>query len=136
MFSKTNLISALVVAVWFYFGGYLLWDTIGGSLFENNAEVQADQLHLIIACVISAFIFSTIYSKMSGASGSSHGAQFGLWVGLFIGLGERWYDYAFQLPPIVMKDSLINAALNVVLFVVGGVLAGMLAQKLAPPSSE
>lgn len=136
MFSKTNLVSTVLVAVWMYLGGYLLWEIIGGSLFENTSDVQADQMHLIIACVISAFTFSVIYSKMSGASSASQGAQFGLWVGLFVGLGERWFDFAFQQPEIVMKDSLINAVLNIVLFVVAGALAGILAQKLSAPSSE
>ncbi|MCK5401933.1 MAG: hypothetical protein KAJ28_09900, partial [Flavobacteriaceae bacterium] len=95
MFSKSNLISTLVGAVWAYFGGYLLWDIIGSSLFENVNDNTADQLHLIIACVILAFAFSTIYSKLSGGGHSlSHGAQFGLWAGIFVGFGERWFDFA------------------------------------------
>jgi len=35
MFSTTNLISTIVGALWAYFGGNSLWDTIGSSLFEN-----------------------------------------------------------------------------------------------------
>ena len=97
---------------------------------------EADQIHLIIACLISAFAFSTIYSKISGAQNFSNGAQFGLWVGIFVGLGERWYDFAFQMYPVVIKDSLINAVLNIVLFVIAGGLAGMVCQKLNAPAAE
>jgi hypothetical protein len=30
MFSKSNLISTLVTAIWGFFGGWLLWGIIGG----------------------------------------------------------------------------------------------------------
>lgn len=131
MFSKSNLISTLVGAVWAYFGGYLLWDIIGSSLFENVNDNTADQLHLIIACVILAFAFSTIYSKLSGGGHSlSHGAQFGLWAGIFVGFGERWFDFAFSDTP-VLSDAIINGVLNIVFFVILGVLASLVYGKLS-----
>ena len=129
MFSKSNLISTLVGALWAYFGGNLLWDTIGSSLFENVNDAAPDQLHLIIACVISAFAFSTIYSKLSGGGHSlSHGAQFGLWVGIFTGFGERWFDFAFG-DISTLNDAIINGVLNIVFFVVLGVLASLVYSK-------
>jgi hypothetical protein len=123
MFSKTNLISTIVGSVWAYFGGYLLWEVIGPSLFSSTNDAVPDQMHLIIACVISAFAFSTIYSKLAGGEHSmTHGATYGLWVGIFIGFGERWFDYAFQMYPTTLNDSIVNGILNVVLFVVLGAL--------------
>jgi len=55
MFSKSNLISTVVGVLWAYFGGMLLWDILGSSLFENPGSNEPDQLHLIIACVVLAF---------------------------------------------------------------------------------
>lgn len=133
MFSKTNLISTLVCAIWAYFGGYLLWEVLGASLFSNPSDAVADQPHLIIACVISAFAFSTIYSKLSGGHSWSHGAQFGLWAGIFIGFGERWFDLAFDETP-VLNDAIIGGILNIVFFVVMGVLASMVYNKLSSSS--
>ena len=132
MFSKTNLISTLVGAIWAYFGGWLLWGILGSSLFQVTSETPADQPHLIIACVISAFAFSTIYSKLSGAHSSSHGATFGLWVGIFIGFGERWFDYAFRdgaVPERVLSDAITSGILNIVFFVVLGVLVSLVYSK-------
>ncbi len=125
MFSKSNLISTVVGALWAYFGGMLLWDILGDSLFSKVNDSTPDQLHLIIACVILAFAFSTIYSKLSGGGHSlSHGAQFGLWVGIFTGFGERWFDFAFNAEG-VLNDALINGVLNIVFFVILGVLASL-----------
>jgi len=135
MFSKSNLISTIVGALWAYFGGNLLWDTIGSSLFENVNETAPDQLHLIIACVILAFAFSTIYSKLSdGGHSLSHGAQFGLWAGIFIGFGERWFDLAFG--QMTLHDTIVNGILNIVIFVVMGVLASLIYGKMSSSSSE
>jgi len=134
MLSKTNLVSTLVNALWAYFGGYLLWEVLGSSIFENPGEAVPVQLHLIIACVISAFAFSTIYSKLSGGGHSlSHGAQFGLWVGIFTGFGERWFDFAFgHINPL--SDAIINGVINIVFFIVMGILTSLVYGKLS--SSE
>jgi hypothetical protein len=138
MFSKTNLISTLVGTVWAYFGGYLLWEVIGSSIFEVSNDTSGDQLHLIIACLISAFAFSTIYSKLAGGGHSlSHGAQFGLWVGIFIGFGERWFDYAFRdgaVPERILSDAVTNGILNIIFFIVLGILVSLVYGKLS--SSE
>ena len=54
MFSKSNLVSTIVGAIWLYGGGYLLWEVIGSNLLEN-AGGEGDQLHVIIACIIFSF---------------------------------------------------------------------------------
>jgi hypothetical protein len=122
MFSKTNLISTFVGAIWAYFGGWLLWGILGASLFSSPNSDPANQMHLIIACVISAFAVSTIYSKLAGGDHSlSHGATYGLWVGIFIGFGERWFDFAFDTTP-VLQDAIIDGVLNIVFYVILGAL--------------
>jgi len=130
MFSKTNLISTVVGAIWAYFGGWLLWDILGASLFSNPNSDPANQMHLIIACVISAFAVSVIYSKLAGSDHSlSNGATYGLWVGIFIGFGERWFDVAFDTAP-VLQDAIIDGVLNIVFYVILGVLISMVYGKV------
>ena len=38
MFSKSNLISTLVGAIWAYFGGYLLWDIEHLDYTDHNID--------------------------------------------------------------------------------------------------
>ena len=58
MFSKTNLISTVAGTLWTYFGGYFLWEVVGPYLFSSNEESNPEHVHLIIACLITAFAFS------------------------------------------------------------------------------
>ena len=136
MFSKSNLVSTLVGGLWMYFGGYLLWDIIGSNLFENPGSAEADQMHLIIACIITAFVYATIYSKWSGGDHSlKNGANLGCWVGVLLGFGERWYDVAFGMQES-MQDAVINGVLNVVGGIVLGVLVSLVYGKLSGGASE
>ena len=129
MFSKTNLISTVVGAIWCYAGGYLLWKLIGDQFFSKINETEPVQMHMVIACLISAFAFSTIYSKLSdGGHSLSHGATFGVWVGILIGFGERWFDFAFG--QMNLHDALVNGILNIVLFAVLGVLTSLVYSKV------
>ena len=131
MFSKTNLISTVVGAVWAYLGGILLWDTIGSSLFSSPNTNVPDQMHVIIACIISAFAVSTIYSKWAGGDHSlTKGATLGLWYGILIGFGERWYDFAFQMYASTLNDAIINGVLNIVFGVVLGALISLVYGKV------
>jgi len=129
MFSKTNLISTLLGAIWLYFGGYFLWEVVGSSLFSSSQENNPEHLHLIIACLISAFAFSTIYSKLAGSNSTSQGAQFGLWVGILIGFGERWFDLAFSM--MNLNDTIVNGVLNLIVFVVLGIVISLVSGKFA-----
>jgi len=133
MFSKTNLISTLLGAIWLYFGGYFLWEVVGSSLFSSSQENNPEHLHLIIACLISAFAFSTIYSKLAGSNSTSQGAQFGLWVGILIGFGERWFDLAFSM--MNLNDTIVNGVLNLVVFVVLGIVVSLVSGKFASASA-
>lgn len=135
MFSKTNLISTVVGAIWTYFGGYFLWEVIGPSFFSSSNENDPEHLHLIIACLITAFAFSTIYSKWArGHHSISEGAKFGLWVGILIGFGERWFDLAFA--QMNLHDAIVNGILNLVVFTVLGIVTSLLYGKLSSASAE
>ncbi len=140
MFSKTNLISTLVTALWAYLGGFLIWVIIATPLMEGHEgsatgvwKETPDHLILILGCVIFAFAFSTIYSKLSGGHSLSHGAKFGLAVAIMLGFGEG----IINLGVANFSDltgTIIGGVLSIVFYVVMGVLASLVYGKLS--SSE
>ena len=130
MFSKSNLASTIVGAIWAYAGGYLLWDVIGSGLMENPGPSEADTVHLIIACVILAFVANVFYSKGANNHSISAGATFGLWLGILIGFGERWFDVAFGYQTS-MNDAIVNGVLNVVWAIVLGILFSLVHGKMS-----
>ena len=131
MFSKTNLIATIVGTIWAYVATLLLWGYLGASLFSEPSSNPGDTVHVIIACLISAFAVSTIYSKWSGGDYSvSKGATYGLWYGILIGFGERWYDYAFQMYPMTLNDAIINGVMCIVFGVILGVLISLVYGKV------
>lgn len=134
MFSKSNLISTIANTIWVYFGGYFLWEFLGPSLFEGHEESSPEQLHLIIACLISSFAFSTIYLKLAnGGHSVSNGVSYGLWVGILIGFGERWFDLAFGM--YSLTDSITNGILNLIIFIVMGIITSLVYGKLSGKTS-
>jgi len=135
MFSKTNLISTVVGAIWLYLGGYFLWEVVGPYLFSSSEESNPDHIHLIIACLISAFAVSSIYSKWARGSHSvSNGAQFGVWIGILIGFGERVFDLAFGHMSI--GDTIVNGVLNIIVFAILGIVVSMVHGKFSSASTE
>ena len=137
MFSKANLISTLVTALWSFFGGYLLWGILGESIMGDHLGTatgvmreEPDYIYLALGCLITAFAFSTIYSKWArGAHSLSHGAEFGLWIGLLSGLGYALISYATS-NILEMTGSLADAALSFVYFIVMGILASIVYSKV------
>lgn len=136
MFSKSNLISILVTAIWAFFGGFLLWGILADSYLSNHMgsanitmmEVP-DYTHLIIGCVVLAIAFSTIYSKWSNNSHSIlQGVEFGFWIGILIGFGIVLIDFS-TVGVLDIKGSLVNGLIYVVHFVVMGVLASIVYSK-------
>ncbi len=138
MFSKSNLISTLVTALWGYLGGYLIWVIIATPLMEGHEGTATgvwkevpDHLHLIIGCIIFAFAFSTIYSKLSGGEHSlSHGAQFGCWVGVMLGFGEGVINLGVGNFSD-LTGTIIGGVLSIVFYVVMGVCASLVYGKLS-----
>lgn len=138
MLSKANIVSTLVTALWGYFGGWLIWGTLLKDFLSEHAggatgvmrEPMPDMIHLIIGCIIVAFVFSTIYSKWGSDGYSiSSGITYGIWVGLLIGLGGGMIDFAV-MDVSDLTGVLVNAGAVVVLYAVMGLLAGMVYNKM------
>ncbi|TDI71153.1 MAG: hypothetical protein E2O83_04305 [Bacteroidetes bacterium] len=136
MFSKSNIISTLVTAVWGYFGGWLIWGTLLKDFLSEHAggatgvmREMPDRVHLIIGCLIVAFVFSTIYKKWGSDGYSiSSGLTYGIWVGLLLGLGEGMIIYAVK-DVSDLTGTLVNAGAGVVFYAVMGLLAGLVYNK-------
>ncbi len=137
MLSKSNLISTLIATVWAFFGGYLLWDTIGGALLSEHETIpdlikeEPDFLHLVLGCLITAFVFSTLYSKWArGHHSISEGTKFGLWMGILLGVGSGLINYATS-NMMDFSGTMINAVLYIVYFIIMGVLVSIIYNKFS-----
>lgn len=135
MFSKTNLISTVVTALWAFFGGYLLWGVIGEPMLSDHMmsgimKETPDFLHLALGCLIMAFAFSVIYSKWArSAHGISQGIQFGIWLGILKGLGSGLIDFATG-NMADLTGTLGNAVIYIVFFAIMGALASLIYSKV------
>jgi len=137
MFSKTNLVSTLLTALWSYLGGYLVWVIIATPLLEGHEGTATgvwkptpDHFHLIIGCIILAFAFSTIYSKWArGAHSISSGIQFGIWLGILAGFGSGIIDFAVANISD-LTGTLINGVLSIVFYAIMGALASIVYSKM------
>jgi hypothetical protein len=137
MFSKANIVSTLVTAVWGFFGGWLIWgiivdpilaDYLGGA--TGVMREMPDMPYLILGCILVGFIFSTIYSKWgSDGFSTSSGLTYGIWVGLLLGLGEGMVNFAV-MDVLDLTGVLINAGTYVVFYAIMGLLAGMVYNKM------
>lgn len=139
MFSKTNLISTIVVAVWAFFGGYLIWglllesfnaDHLGTATGVMKEMDDVNSLYIIIGSVVTAFAISTVYSKWARGSHSlSQGAQFGIWVGIILGFGDRIVEYGVA-NLLDLTGTLVNGVAYVVFFMIMGIFASLVYGKV------
>ena len=137
MFSKANIVSTLVTAIWGYFGGWLTWGILLKDYLSEHAggatgvmRETPDMVYLVIGCIIVAFVFSTIYGKWgSDGFGITSGITYGIWVGLLFGLGEGLISYAV-MDTSDLTGVLANAGANVVFYAIMGLLAGMVYNKM------
>ncbi|RZW42507.1 MAG: hypothetical protein EX263_12295 [Flavobacteriaceae bacterium] len=138
MFSKTNLISTLVTALWGFLGGYLLWGLIGDPFMKDHLGTATGTIKetpdfgtLAFGCLISGFAFSTLYSKLArGSHSSSQGAQFGIWIAIFLGIGNGLIEYA-TANLLDLTGTITNALIYIVFFIVMGVLASLVYNKMS-----
>jgi hypothetical protein len=135
MFSKSNLISTVVTALWGFFGGWLIWGIIGDSILKehistaNLMKEMPDMPLLALGCLIVGFAFSTIYSKWANGTHSvTIGATFGIWLGILIGLGDGLIDNA-TANIIDLPGTLIDAVLHIIHFIILGILASLVYSK-------
>jgi hypothetical protein len=137
MFTKTNIISALLAAVWGYLGGWILWGIVvdpilmeHSGLASNVMREMPDMVHLIIGCLIVGLVFSTIYAKWgSSGYGASSGVQYGALVGLLIGLGEGMVNFAV-MDMLDLTGTLINAVTYIVFYAIMGLVVGLVYGKM------
>lgn len=137
MFSKSNLISTLVTAVWGYFGGWLLWGMLVDPMLTDHSSANLmrempDMVHLIIGCIIVGFTVSTIYSKWANGTFSlTTGLSFGVWIGILFGFGNGVVDFAV-MDLLDLTGTLINGVTYIVFYAIMGLFAGLVYQKTSP----
>ena len=138
MFSKVNLTSTLVTAIWGFFGGYLLWGVIADPILMDHLgtanmtiKEMPDMMYLSIGCILTGLFFSTLFSKWSkGAHSISQGVEFGIVVGLLLGFGSGFIDLSTMgiLDP---TGTIINGVVYIIHFAIMGILASMVYNKMA-----
>lgn len=138
MFSKSNLISTLVTAVWGYLGGWLLWGMLMDPILEQHNSAtelmkeMPDMVHLIIGCLVVGFALSTIYSKWANGNFSpTSGLTLGVWVGILLGFGEGIVNMSV-MNMLDITGTLLNGVTYIVFYAVMGLLAGLVYQKTSP----
>ena len=137
MFSKANLISTIVTAIWGMAGGFLLWGIIADPILADRVttsgiiKAEPDMAFLALGCLIQAFAFSSIYRKFGMDNyGASSGLNMGVLVGIMIGLGDKLIVFA-TANIMDLQGTLINFAIYLVFFGVTGLLAGLIYQKVS-----
>lgn len=139
MFSKANLVSTLVTAIWGYFGGWLIWGMLVDPILTEHTSAAAsgimrempDMVHLIIGCLIVGFFLSSIYNKWGSTNyGPSGGFTFGIMIGVLMGFGEGMVNFAV-MDMMDLTGTLINAITYAVFYGIMGLLAGLVYSKVS-----
>jgi hypothetical protein len=141
MFSKSNLVSTLVTAIWGFGGGYLLWGLLADPYFRENALTDGlmkdmpDMPYLIIGCVVAAFAFCTIYRSFgSGNYGVNSGLAFGFWLSIMHGLGDGLINHATS-NMLDITGTMVNFGVYLVFYLVMGLIVGLIYGKMAATKS-
>jgi hypothetical protein len=137
MFSKSNLLSTLVAALWGFLGGYLIWGLVGDPYLSEHLTTPGlmkeapDFLYLTLGCLVVAFALSTIYGRWgNGIYGVNSGAKLGLWIAILIGVGEGLVNYG-TVNLLDLNGTLVNMVLYIVHYTIMGLLIGLVYQKTA-----
>ncbi len=137
MLSKKNLLSALVAAIWSFFGGYLLWGILASNFLLSNLgsasgvdKEMPDFMFLAIGCLIQGLLFSSIYQKWSGGRHRfKSGLRFGLRMGVLFGFGAGMIDYA-TTNVFNLNAQLVNGVIYIVFFAIMGILVSLVSRKV------
>jgi len=139
MFSKANLTSTIVTALWGYFGGWLLWGYLSVDFFNDHLgsatgvmkEVPDPMMYLVAGCLIFAFAFSTLYGKWSsGNYNASSGVTFGVWLAVLLGLGDGLINFSTS-NVLDLTGTFGAVGILLVFLVVQGLLAGVVYKKMS-----
>lgn len=137
MFSKTNLISTVVAAIWSFMGGYLFWGVLGDSFLTDHLGSATGVMKempefgiLGLGCLIQGFAFSSIFrnwgaDKFNAAAGLKYGAL----IGILTGFGNGIIDYATS-NMLDLTGAIVNGLIYVVFFAIMGLLVGLVYNKV------
>ncbi len=137
MFTKTNLISTIVAAVWSFMGGFFLWGILAENFMAGHMGTATgvmkdppDFAILAIGCLIQGLAFSTIFRNWGADKyTTSDGLKYGFWVGILAGLGNNIIDYATS-NMLDMTGALVNGLIYIVFFCIMGFLVGLVYNKV------
>jgi len=132
MFSKANVTSTILTAIWGFGGGYLLWGYLSVDFFSDHMgsatgvmKEVPDMVYLLLGCLINGFAFSTIYGKWAnGKFSAGSGISFGIWIAVLMGLGEGLIDYATS-NILDLTGMLANVVIWIVFLGIMGLVAGI-----------
>ena len=138
MFSKANLTSTILTAIWSFFGGYLLWGYLTVYFFNGHLgsatgvmKDSPDMLYLALGCLINAFVFSTIYGKWAiGKFSVGSGITLGVWISILMGLGSGLIDYSTS-NIVDLTGMFANFGVYLIFMIVLGALAGFSYNKMS-----
>ena len=132
MFTKTNLISTLITAIWAYLGGFLFWAYLCVDFFNDHLgsatgvmKDPPDMFHLIIGCIIFAFVFSNLFRKWANNNYSAgSGIVFGIWLAALIGLGDGLINFATS-NILDITGTFANFGIYIIFLGIMGALSGI-----------
>jgi hypothetical protein len=138
MFSKSNLTSTILTALWGFFGGYLLWGYLTVDFFNDHLgsatgvmKENPDMLYLALGCLINAFAFSTIYGKWANGKFSvGSGVSLGVWIAIILGLVSGLIDYSTR-NIVDLVGMFGNFGGYLIFMIVLGALAGFSYNKMS-----
>jgi len=137
MFSKANVTSTILTAIWGFCGGYLLWGYLSVDFFNDHLgsatgvmKEVPDMIYLILGCLINGFAFSTIYGKWAnGKFSAGSGISFGIWIAILMGLGEGLIDYSTS-NILDLTGMMANVIIWIVFLGIMGLIAGLAYNKV------
>lgn len=137
MFTKNNLISTLVTAIWGFMGGYLLWGVLADSFLNSHLGTAVGVPKelpewglLALGCLIQGLVFSTIYKHWGPSQYStSHGLKYGALIGILVGFGNELINHS-TTNVFDLTGALVNGLIYVVFYAIMGFLAGLIYDKV------
>jgi thiamine transporter ThiT len=137
MFTKTNLISTIVAAIWSFMGGFLFWGILAEDFMNNHlgtatgmGKEMPDFGLLAFGCLVQAFAFSSIFRNWGSDSYTPmDGLKYGIWAGILVGFGHGLINHA-TTNFLDMTGSVVNGFIYVVFYAVMGLLVGWIYKKV------
>lgn len=137
MFSKKNLLSTIVAAIWGLMGGYLLWGILADSFLNSHLGAAAgvgkempEWGLLALGCLIQAFVFSSIFKNWGVDNHtSSNGLKFGVLIGALVGFGNELINHA-TTNVFDITGALVNGLIYILFFAIMGFLVGLVYNKV------